>query len=130
RVGVDADDFEREAKAGLIAVAAHERSVATEHLHRALDLYSGDFLIDERFEDFATAERERLRELVMKVLRILARVSDNSDEVAGYLERLAEMEPLDVDIHRDLIALWLGLGRRGRALRHYRALQLRLMREL
>jgi DNA-binding SARP family transcriptional activator len=40
------------------------------------------------------------------------------------------MEPLDVDIHEQLISTWLQLGRRSRAIRHYRALQSRLMREL
>jgi DNA-binding SARP family transcriptional activator len=129
-VTVDADEFEREAKAGLIALAGNERTVAVERLHRAIDLYAGDFLIDERFEDWAIPERERLRDLVTKPLRILAQLSQDRDLAAGYLERLADMEPLDVDIHRELIALWLGQGRRGRALRHYRALQQRLMREL
>ena len=129
-VSVDADDFEREAKAGLIAIAANERARAVEHLERALQLYAGDFLIDERFEDWAIAERERLRDLVTKPLRILAQLSDDDEQATGYLERLAEMEPLDVEIHRELIAVWLGQGRRGRALRHYRALQLRLMHEL
>jgi DNA-binding SARP family transcriptional activator len=129
-VTVDADEFEREAKAGLIALAANEHAAAVSRLENAVDLYDGDFLIDERFEDWAIAERERLRDLVTRPLRILATLSDDSEEAAGYFERLAEMEPLDVDIHRDLIALWLHQGRRGRALRHYRALQSRLMREL
>jgi DNA-binding SARP family transcriptional activator len=130
RVTVDADDFEREAKAGLIAMTANERPAAVAHMRRALELYSGDFLIDERFEDWAIAERERLRELATKPLRILAQLSEDGDEATAYLERLAAMEPLDVDIHKELIVLWLRQGRRGRALRHYRALQSRLMREL
>jgi DNA-binding SARP family transcriptional activator len=86
--------------------------------------------MDERFEDWAIAERERLRDLVTKPLRMLAQLAPDRDRAADYLERLAEMEPLDVDIHRELISVWLAQGRRGRALRHYRTLQLRVMREL
>jgi DNA-binding SARP family transcriptional activator len=130
RVSVDADEFEREAKAGIAAHANNNRAQAVEHLQRALDLYEGDFLIDERFEDWAIPERERLRDLATKPLRILADLTDDGELAAGYLERLAEMEPLDVEIHRELVSLWLQQGRRGRALRHYRALQSRLMREL
>ena len=48
---------------------------------------------------------------------------------AHYLERLAEMEPLDADVQRDLIAAWLRQGRRTRAMRRYRMVQSRLMRE-
>jgi DNA-binding SARP family transcriptional activator len=129
-VSVDADAFEREARAGLIAVTANEPAVARERLRKALDLYRGDFLVDERFADWAIAERERLRDLAAKPLRTLARLADDLDEATGFLERLAAMEPLDVEIHRDLIAAWLHQGRRGRAIRHYRALQSRLMREL
>ena len=129
-VTVDADEFEREARAGLIAFAANDRALAVGHFTRAVDLYAGDFLLDERFEDWAIAERERLRDLVTKPLRILATLTEDRDAAAGYYERLAEMEPLDVEIHRELITLWLHQGRRGRALRHYRALQSRLMREL
>jgi DNA-binding SARP family transcriptional activator len=130
RVTVDADEFEREAKAGLIALATNETGVATERLRNAVSLYRGDFLAEERFDDWAIMERERLRDLATKPLRALADLASDPEEAAAYLERLADMEPLDVEIHRDLIGAWLRLGRRGRAIRHYRALQSRLMREL
>jgi DNA-binding SARP family transcriptional activator len=129
-VAVDADDYERAAKAGLIALAGHERERAGDELRHAIELYQGDFLADERFEDWAMAERERLRHLATRCLRGLADLAGDTDQAADYLERLAEMEPLDVDIHRELIAAWLRQGRRGRAIRHFRALQSRLMREL
>jgi DNA-binding SARP family transcriptional activator len=130
RVTIDADEFEREAKAGLIALAANERESAVQQLKSAVALYRGDFLPDERFDDWAIVERERLRELAIRPLRVLATLTIDVAEATGYLERLADMEPLDVDIHRELIAAWLRQGRRGRAVRHYRALQSRLMREL
>jgi DNA-binding SARP family transcriptional activator len=129
-VEVDADLFEREVEAALVAVAANERVAAAGRLTRAVELYRGDFLADERFEDWAIAERERLRDLAARSLRLLAELSGDPALEVGYLERLAEMEPLDVDVHRDLIECWFRQGRRGRAIRHYRALQSRLMREL
>ena len=130
RVKVDADEFEREARAGLIALAADERDMAVPHLEAAMALYKGDFLPDERYEDWAISERERLRDLACKPLRALAELTDDSDAAAFHLERLAEMEPLDVDVHRELIGVWMRQGRRSRAMRHYRAVQSRLMREL
>jgi DNA-binding SARP family transcriptional activator len=130
RVTVDADEFEREAKAGLVALATNDTGVATERLRNAVGLYRGDFLAEERFDDWAIMERERLRDLATKPLRALANLTSDPDEAAAYLERLADMEPLDVEIHRDLIGAWLRQGRRGRAIRHYRTLQSRLMREL
>ena len=130
RVKVDADEFEREARAGLIALAADERDMAVPHLEAAMALYKGDFLPDERYEDWAINERERLRDLACKPLRALAELTDDPDAAAFHLERLAEMEPLDVDVHRELIGVWMRQGRRSRAMRHYRAVQSRLMREL
>ena len=130
RVTVDADEFEAEVKAGLQAFGANDRSAAVEHLRKSLEHYRGDFLADERFEDWAIAGRERLRDVAGKPLRILAALSADPEESAAHLERLADMEPLDVEIHRELLRVWLTQGRRGRAIRHYRALQSRLMREL
>jgi DNA-binding SARP family transcriptional activator len=130
RVTVDADEFEREAKAGLVALATNDTGVAIERLRNAVSLYRGDFLAEERFDDWAIMERERLRDLATKPLRALADLTSDPEQAAAYLERLADMEPLDVEIHRDLIGAWLRQGRRGRAIRHYRTLQSRLMREL
>jgi DNA-binding SARP family transcriptional activator len=128
-VSVDADDFESAAKAGLAAFAAGDGEKAIPRLEEALALYRGDFLADERYEDWAIVERERLRDLAARPLRALASLSGDGEAAANYLERLAEMEPLDVDVHRELIGVWLRQGRRSRAVRHYRQVQSRLMRE-
>lgn len=128
-VSVDADEFELAAKEGLAAFDAGDKEMAVPHLEAALALYRGDFLADERYEDWAITEREWLRDLACKPLRVLAVLSGDGEKSASYLERLAEMEPLDVDVHRELIGVWLRQGRRSRAVRHYRAVQSRLMRE-
>jgi DNA-binding SARP family transcriptional activator len=128
RVTIDTDEFESSAKAGLAALASGEAERGVEQLEAAMRVYRGDFLSDERYEDWAIAERERLIDLACQVLRALARAVHDA-RAADYLERLAEMEPLDADIQRELIATWLRQGRRTRAIRRYRMLQSRLMRE-
>jgi DNA-binding SARP family transcriptional activator len=130
RVVIDADEFEQKTADGLRAFARGDREHARESLTQALALYQGDFLEAERFEDWAFPERERLRELVAKPLRALVELTDDPGEATSYLEQLADLEPLDVEVQRELITAWLQQGRRGRAIRHYRALQSRLMREL
>jgi DNA-binding SARP family transcriptional activator len=94
-----------------------------------MDVYRGDFLPDERYDDWAIAERERLLDLAGQALRALAGGLSDPARAATYLERLAEMEPLDADVQRELIRAWLRQGRRTRAVRRYRTLQSRLMRE-
>jgi DNA-binding SARP family transcriptional activator len=64
------------------------------------------------------------------VLQGLAEVhGDHPAATAHYLERLAELEPYDDDVQRQLIAAWLRLGRKSRAARHYDSFRVRLARE-
>jgi DNA-binding SARP family transcriptional activator len=130
RIWVDADAFEDEVRVGLAAFGQGEIGGATQHLERALALYQGDFLADEPYAEWALVERERLRALVEKPLRVLAELSANKPyRAAGYLERLAEMAPFDNEIQRSLISLWVKQGRKSRAVRHYQAFQLRLLKQ-
>lgn len=129
-VDVDADEFERETKSGLSSLHAGDSEIAATHLRKALELYQGPFLADDQLDDWTIAERERLRDVVGGALRTMTQLAEDPDEATGYLERLAVIEPLDVEVQRDLIAAWLRGGRRGKAIRHYRAVQARLMREL
>jgi DNA-binding SARP family transcriptional activator len=130
RIWVDADAFEDEVRVGLGAFGQGEIGAAKQHLERALALHEGDFLSDEPYAEWALGERERLRTLVEKPLRVLAELSTkNSDRAAVYLERLAELEPFDNEIQRSLISLWVRQGRKSRAVRQYHAFQLRLLKQ-
>jgi DNA-binding SARP family transcriptional activator len=127
---IDADEFEAQVNCGLAALGRGERAAAREHLETALSLYQGDFLADEPYAEWALMERERLHALAEKPLRGLGELhSDDPDAAAGYLERLAQMEPLDGAVQRELLTLWLRQGRLSRATRHYQAFRQRLLRE-
>ena len=131
RIAIDADDFEARARAGLqqLQGGAIERAEAT--LAGAARAYGGNFLADEPYAEWALAERERLRDLATQVLRGLAdqrRDAGDEDAVAEYLQRLVELEPLDLEAQRELIALMLRRGRHSEALRRYELVRLRYKR--
>ena len=130
-VYVDADDFEDQVHAGLDHLAAGRVMLARERLERALALYTGDFLADEPYADWAMVQRDALRRLAADALRALAAIARRAgdlDDAAAHLERLGELEPFDIDLHREIIALCLDRGRRSEALRRFAALRVRILR--
>jgi DNA-binding SARP family transcriptional activator len=133
RVTIDADAFVERAKQGLDDAAAGEHERARDRLAEAARLYGGDFLADEPYAEWALEERDRLRDLVARVLHVLADLDRAAGDLeAGYihLRRLAELEPLDTHVQRELLEICLRRGRRTEATRRYHALRVRTMREL
>jgi DNA-binding SARP family transcriptional activator len=131
-VRIDADDFDEAISQGLEAAARADDDLAVERLRDALALYRGDFLADEPYADWALAERDRLHNLAGRALRALTKIMLARHDLAAaaeYLEQLAELEPLDGEAHRDLLAVWLAQGRRTEAARRYAIYRTRMLRE-
>ena len=132
RVRIDADDFERHVEAGLRAFSARDSSTAAKELRRGLDLYEGDLFAEDPYAEWAAAERDRLRELAARALRILGELAlrQGSPGVAAlHLSRLADIEPYDLPVHRRLMEALLRDGRRSEAHRRYTALRSRMLRD-
>jgi DNA-binding SARP family transcriptional activator len=132
RVEVDADLFEEEVGVGLAAVDRGQTAEGVDRLERAADLYRGDFLAEERYATWVEAERVRLRRLLTEALRVVvdAHVREQRLEAATRpLERLAELEPYDLEIQRELVALCMRRHRHSEAHRRYTALRARMRRD-
>jgi DNA-binding SARP family transcriptional activator len=129
-VEVDADEFEQQVSSGL-TLAECDPTQAVESLQRGLALYSGEFLSDLPYADWAMAERHRLHDLACTGLRCLTRIQLDQGETEGAveaLERLATMAPYDEGVHRQLMELDIAAGRRSDAIRRYRVLRARIRR--
>jgi len=128
---VDADVFAAAAEAGLAALRDGDGPRAEAALARASALYRGDFLADEAESEWALPERARLRTLAGRVLRALAGIrvrAGELDAASELLQRLAELEPLDVEAQRQLLTLLLRRGRRTEAARRYEVVARRFRR--
>src|SRR5262245_52047299 len=124
-----------------VDVARFERLLAdgsTEALRQIAACYRGDLLaglvLSERpFEEWLTAERERLHELAIQGLgRLLAYQRQDGDYEAGVQTGLCllALDPLQEPVHRAVMSLYAGLGRRQAALRQYQLCMDALKREL
>jgi DNA-binding SARP family transcriptional activator len=129
-VALDADEFEAAVRSGQARFEAGDVDAAVHRLAHAVSLYGGDFLADEPYAEWAIPERDRLRSLASDALRTLSAVRterNDLDGAAAALERLVELEPFDLDIHRELITLSLRRGRRSAAVRRYESLRRRML---
>ena len=131
-VRIDADTFTEAARGGLDAAERGEDELAAQLLELSISLYRGDLLEDEPYAEWAMAERDRLRALATSGVRTLARLAlarSDRDAAIGHLERLAEFEPFDSEVHRELLRVLLSAGRRTEALRRYSTFRARVSRE-
>jgi DNA-binding SARP family transcriptional activator len=97
-----------------------------------MSLYRGDLLEDEPYAEWAMPERDRLRAMATETLRTLgqlALVKSDHATAAKHLERLAEFEPFDSDVHKELLRVMIAAGRRSDALRRYSTFRARLAKE-
>jgi len=96
-------------------------------------LYRGPFIADEPYAHWAIDERNRLAGMAISALMLLtalARERGDGADAVRHLQRLAELEPLDVAVHRELVQALLGEGQHGDAKRRFDAFAYRLRREL
>jgi len=126
---VDSDEFELAAAAALAATGPP----AVPALARAEALWGGDPLPEERYSDWTFAWRERLIDRYAHVLAELTRAHTNAGRTADAIRlarKCVELDPLNEDAQRELIASYARAGRRNHALRQFLACRRVLVDEL
>jgi DNA-binding SARP family transcriptional activator len=106
-------------------------------LEKAVELYRGDLLAglsvpEAPFEEWLMVQRERLREMALHALaRLLThqRETGATEAAIATALRLLALDPAREPVHRILMRLYAGLGRRGAALRQYQLCLNALRRE-
>jgi DNA-binding SARP family transcriptional activator len=125
-VWVDVDAFER--------AGAEARTRRTNDSYRtALDLYGGELLPEDRYEDWTAARRESLRETYLALFVESAELQAGAGDVPGAiatLQRAVVADPLHEVANRALMRLFANDGRRQQALAQYAQLREALRREL
>jgi DNA-binding SARP family transcriptional activator len=118
-VAVDLERFFERAEAALALHGAGNGDAARSALAEAESMYAGEFLEEDRYEDWAIPVRDEAASLYGDVLRALA------DAVGGhaatrYLRRLLTLDPYDEDAHLRLVTGLAAQGRHGDARHAYR----------
>jgi DNA-binding SARP family transcriptional activator len=128
---IDADIFELQ-----IALAnkilPEESAAAIEHFQQALALYTGDYLPERRYEDWTSAERERLQLLAFGAMTTLANllVERTPLESIRLTQHVLTLDPVWEDAYRVQMRAYLAQGNRPLALRTYQQCVEMLQREL
>lgn len=109
---IDAEEFEQGA-------ASTELSAGEE----ALNLYEGDLLAEDLYEDWAAARREQLRNAYHDLLARLANLHEQRNEIEraiGKLRTLTASDAANEKTHRQLMRLYALSGNKSQALKQYR----------
>lgn len=123
---VDVDEF-------LAALDHARRTGEPDDYARAVELYRGELLPEDRFEEWAIQRREELQGEFVAVLEELAGLLEARGDLPAasrVARRLLAADPLREESHARLIRLHALAGRRGEALRQYERLRELLAAEL
>jgi ATP/maltotriose-dependent transcriptional regulator MalT/DNA-binding SARP family transcriptional activator len=121
---VDVEAFLHEARAGLRLRRDGGRLEATRMLEAAESSYTGDFMEEDLYEEWAVPLREEARATYIEVAHALAADAawaGQHDAAIRYDLRILERDSYDETAHLRLIATLAGAGRHGEARRRYRA---------
>jgi predicted ATPase/DNA-binding SARP family transcriptional activator/DNA-binding CsgD family transcriptional regulator len=123
---VDVDAFE-----GSATTARRSRDSAT--YRAAIDLYAGELLPEDRYEEWAEGRRNELRQLYLALVFELAELYEGREEHALAIEELRKataQEPTLEEAHASLMRIYALSGRPERALAQYERLRDALQKDL
>ena len=123
---VDVQSFEYAASVALETEDA-------ELVQAAIDLYGGELLPEDRYEDWALVRRERLRAQYLNLLALASAHAEEAGDIRAAIDlavRLLQDDRLNEEAHQRLMRLYALNGRRSDALRQYRALEAALRQDL
>lgn len=122
---VDAEAFES-------AAAAARRSREPAAYRAAVELYAGDLLPEDRYEQWAENRRRELRTVYLTLLVELAALYEDREEPGPAIETLQKAvatEHTHEEAHARLVRLYAASGHEQEALRQYRRLRQALAEE-
>ncbi|NTW49062.1 MAG: hypothetical protein HGB19_04880 [Chlorobiales bacterium] len=86
---------------------------AASHYQKAISLYKGDFLVDDRFEAWVANRQESLKDTYLEALLFLANYSfihKRTGEVIAFCEQLLKLNPISEEAYELLIKIHLNRG--------------------
>lgn len=122
-VVTDVDEFDARYERGRLLEKACSMDEAAAEYEDAIELYRDDYLVEDLYEDWTMVERERLANAYMDMLGRLAGYYVETGQLQECIRacyRVLEKDRCHEGSYRMLMRCHLSLGRRGRALHHYR----------
>lgn len=123
RVWTDTEELEARYERGRYLERSQRKPEAAAEYEEAIELYRGDYLPEDLYEDWTMVERERLANAYMDISGRLAGYyieTERCQESIQICYQLLERDRCHEYGHRLLMKCYAHLGLRGRALRQYR----------
>lgn len=99
---------------------------------QAIELYKGDYL-DEFYSDWFYFQREELQRQYFEALTHVAeyyRRHGEAEHAISLYDRIVAEDPYREEIHREIMRVYLELGQRAAAVKHYQELEAFLLEDL
>lgn len=128
-VEIDVERFLADASEGLRRLGEGRTDEAVTLLSAAEATYTGDFLEENAYDDWAVPLREEARATYVAVARALAQGAVDRrehDAAVRFFLRIAERDPYDEEAHLGLVRVLSISGSHGEARRHYRMYRSRM----
>ncbi len=123
QVETDVDEFDAHYEQGRRLEKAGRAEEAAAEYEKAVELYRGDYLIEDLYEDWTMVERERLANAYAEMLDRLAAHYMETGQLRESIRacyQALEKDRCHEDSYRLLMRCYARLGMRGRALRQFR----------
>jgi DNA-binding SARP family transcriptional activator len=132
-LNLDFEAFERHVQTGRRLEAAGRSPEAFAEYKLAEELYRGDFLEQDPYEDWASLQREQIRNSYLEIADCLSEQQCRQGEYAAAIElcqKILAKDNCHEHAHRRLMRCYQCLGQRGSVIRQYRQYVEVMKREL
>ncbi|HFQ92704.1 MAG TPA: hypothetical protein ENK32_01745 [Anaerolineae bacterium] len=133
RLWVDVEAFEAHWRQGKIYWQQNQPEQAVYEYQAAVSLYQGEFLAEDRYEEWIFPRRHQLEEAYLEMLAVLSRYYLDNEDFTACIEcsqKILRVEPCQEAAHRHLMQAYYQLGQAYLAIRQYHECVTALQTEL